>query len=172
MPPSPRYTVRLPHALDAQVQARVSAGTPFAVLIREALAAYLADSAPTVTPTPADSADTVRHLQDQLAALTTRVEILEQMPTRRRQPTDRSADRDADRDADTPAVRADSLPTGADTPRAYDPEAAYARMQALQAQGLTLAQIAATLTAEGVPTKQGRGWHKSSVNYLLKTRGR
>ena len=45
-------------------------------------------------------------------------------------------------------------------------------MQALQAQGRTLAQIAATLTAEGVPTKQGRGWHKSSVNYLLKTRGR
>ena len=157
MPPSPRYTVRLPHALDAQVQARVSAGTPFAVLIREALAAYLADSAPTVTPTPADSADTVRHLQDQLAALTTRVEILEQMPTRRRQPADR---------------RADSLPTGADTPPAYDPEVAYARMQALQAQGRTLAEIAAQLTAEGVPTKQGRGWHKSSVNYLLKTRGR
>jgi hypothetical protein len=37
MPPSPRYTVRLPHALDAQVQARVQAGTPVAVLIREAL---------------------------------------------------------------------------------------------------------------------------------------
>ena len=67
---------------------------------------------------------------------------------------------------------ADSLPTGADTPPAYDPEVAYARMQALQAQGRTLAQIAATLTAEGVPTKQGRGWHKSSVNYLLKKRGR
>ena len=103
-----------------------------------------------------------------LVPLFPRTQILEQMPTRRRQP----ADRDADRDAGTPAVRADSLPTGADTPRAYDPEAAYARMQALQAQGLTLAQIAATLTAEGVPTKQGRGWHKSSVNYLLKTRGR
>jgi len=58
------------------------------------------------------------------------------------------------------------------TPTAYDPEAAYARMQALQAQGRTLAQIAAQLTAEGVPTKQGRPWHKSTVNYLLKTRGR
>ncbi len=57
-------------------------------------------------------------------------------------------------------------------PSAYDPEAATARMQALQAQGRTLAQIAATLTAEGVPTKQGRPWHKSTVNYLLKTRGR
>jgi len=41
MPPSPRYTVRLPPALDALVQARVQAGTPFAVLIREALSAYL-----------------------------------------------------------------------------------------------------------------------------------
>src|SRR5438309_3853847 len=115
MPPSPRYTVRLPHALDALVQARVRAGTSFAVLIREALAAYLADIPPTATPT---HADTLRDLQEQLAALTTRVEILEQMPTCRRQP----ADRDADRYADTPAVRADNLPTGADTPPAYDPE--------------------------------------------------
>jgi hypothetical protein len=93
MPPSPRYTVRLPHALDAQVQARVSAGTPFALLIREALAAYLADTPPTGTPTPAaDSADTVRTLHEQLAALTTRVEILEQMPTHRRQNADSRAD--------------------------------------------------------------------------------
>jgi hypothetical protein len=149
------------------------------VLIREALAAYLADTMPTGlptdTPTPADSADTVRTLQEQLSALTTRVEILEQRPTRRRQPADRSADRRADRPltgADTPAIPADRPPTGADTAPAYDPEAAYARMQALQAQGRTLAQIAATLTAEGVPTKQGRPWHKSTVNYLLKTRGR
>ena len=43
MPPRPRYTVRLPSALDALVQARVEAGTPFAVLIRAALSAYLAD---------------------------------------------------------------------------------------------------------------------------------
>jgi hypothetical protein len=126
---------------------------------------------PTDTPTPADSADTVRTLQEQLSALTTRVEILEQMPTRRRQPADRSADRPLT-GADTPVVPADSLPTGADTAPAYDPDVAYARMQALQAQGLTLAQIAATLTAEGVPTKQGRPWHKSTVHYLLKTRGR
>jgi len=60
----------------------------------------------------------------------------------------------------------------APAPTAYDPDAAYARMQALQAQGRTLAQVAAQLTAEGVPTKQGRPWHKSTVNYLLKTRGR
>jgi Arc/MetJ-type ribon-helix-helix transcriptional regulator len=51
MPPSPRYTVRLPPPLDAQVQARVRAGTPFAVLIREALSAYLADTPPTEVPT-------------------------------------------------------------------------------------------------------------------------
>ena len=71
MPPSPRYTVRLPPALDALVQARLRvSGIPFAVLLRDALAAYLADTpptvTPTVTPTPADSADTVRMLQEQL----------------------------------------------------------------------------------------------------------
>jgi hypothetical protein len=54
MPPSPRSTVRLPHALDARVQARVQAGTPFAVLIREALSAYLADTRrPRSAPSPA-----------------------------------------------------------------------------------------------------------------------
>src|SRR5439155_22140445 len=116
MPPTPLYTDRLPHALDAQVQARVSAGTPFAVLIREALVAYLADSAPSVTPTPADSADTVRHLQDQLAALNPRVEILEQLPTRHRQPADRRAERDADRDAASSAVLAERLSVGAARP--------------------------------------------------------
>jgi hypothetical protein len=166
MPPSPRYTVRLPPALDALVQAHVRAGMPFAVLIREALSAYLADTTPTQPPTPADSADTLQNLQEQLEALIRRVAKLEQAPTHRRQPADTRADR--------PAV---TVPTRADTPRqpppgAYDPAAATARMQALQAQGLTLAEIAAQLTAEGVPTKQGRGWHKSSVNYLLKTRGR
>ena len=97
MPPSPRYTVRLPHALDALVQARVRAGTPFAVLIREALSAYLADTPPTMmlttvdspptgtptraAPTGADSADRLQHLAEQLDALTTRVEILEQALT-------------------------------------------------------------------------------------------
>ena len=46
--PSTRYTVRLPPALDAAVQERLrTAGTPFAILIRDALSAYLADTAPT-----------------------------------------------------------------------------------------------------------------------------
>jgi len=85
MPPSPRYTVRLPHALDALVQARVQAGTPFAVLIRDALSAHLADTPPTGTrtdaPTPADSADSLRALADQVAALAARVAAIEQPPT-------------------------------------------------------------------------------------------
>ena len=84
MPPSPRYTVRLPPALDALVQAHVRAGMPFAVLIREALSAYLADTTPTQPPTPADSADTLQNLQEQLEALIRRVAKLEQAPTRRR----------------------------------------------------------------------------------------
>jgi hypothetical protein len=112
MPPSPRYTVRLPHALDAQIQARVQAGTPFAVLIREALSAYLADTPPTETPTAADSADTLRKIQEHLVALTARVAILElaltTAPTPRRHV--------ADRDADTLPTDADSAPPGADTP--------------------------------------------------------
>ncbi len=89
--PSPRYTVRLPPILDALVQEHIRAsGTPLAVLIQEALAAYFADTPPTGTPTPPDSAVIVRELQAQLAALTTRVDALEHAPTRRRQPADRT----------------------------------------------------------------------------------
>jgi len=165
--------VRLPPALDALVQARVRAGTPFAMLIREALSAYPADKPPTLPPTPADSADTVQNLQEQLDALVKRVVILEQAPTPRRQIRRQSADR-----APTPADRrADTMPTPADTPRqlppgAYDPAAAITRIQTLQAQGLSQRQIAATLTAEGIPTRRGGPWDQSSVAYLLKTRGR
>ena len=125
--PSPRYTVRLPHALDAAVQARVQAGTPFAVLIREALAAYLADTLPTGAPTAQPTgADTLHAIQSHLAALTARVEILElaltTVPTPRRPAADRSADSvptPADTNADsTPTCAdscADSLPTAADS---------------------------------------------------------
>src|SRR5439155_1374109 len=78
--PSPKYTVRLPETLHALVQEHMlSTRTPFAVLIREALSAYLAHPAPTpgapLVPTPAD---TLRELQVQVAAVTTRVDILEQ----------------------------------------------------------------------------------------------
>jgi hypothetical protein len=82
--PSPRDIVRLPPALDALVQEPIRASeTPFAVLIQEALAAYLADTPPTGTLTRADSANSGQELQGQLAALTTRVEALAQRhPTR------------------------------------------------------------------------------------------
>jgi hypothetical protein len=120
---SPRYTVRLPSALDALVQARVRAGTPFAVLIREALAAYLADTPPTRADTPADS---LRVLQEALDTLIRRVDTLEQLPTARRQ----LADSRRQLAADTPPTGADTrrqppadtAPTGADTqPPPYDP---------------------------------------------------
>jgi Ribbon-helix-helix protein, copG family len=106
--PSTRYTVRLPPALDAAVQEHIrTAGTPFAVLLRDALSAYLADTPPTGSPTPADSADTFREIQDELAALRARVEILElaltAVPTPRRQVADSTADT-APTAADTPAV--------------------------------------------------------------------
>ncbi len=55
---------------------------------------------------------------------------------------------------------------------AYDADAAVVRMQALQAQGLSLAQIAAQLTAEGIPTRHGQPWHKGTVGYLLQTHRR
>jgi hypothetical protein len=105
MPPSTRYTVRLSPALDVLVQKRIrTSGTPFAVLIQEALSAYLADTPPPGTPTPApiaaDSADTLRELQAQLAALTTRVVTLEQAQLP--QPIETPTDRQQSTPADTP----------------------------------------------------------------------
>ena len=106
--PSTRYTVRLPPALDAAVQERLrTAGIPFAILIRDALSAYLADTLPTALPTPADSADsadTLHELQEKLADVTIRVKVIEEMLTTWPQfadtpPTD--ADTSADRSADT-----------------------------------------------------------------------
>lgn len=58
------------------------------------------------------------------------------------------------------------------TTTAYDPDVAFARMRALQAQGMSLAQIAAQLDAEGLRTRHGKAWHKSTVAYVLKTHGR
>ena len=113
MPSSTRYTVHLPPPLDARVQERIrTSGTPFAVLMREALSAYLADTAP--TGTRADSAATLGQLQAQLAALTTRVEVLEQRQSKL--PT-----------APTPADSADSAPTRAraDTPQVRPPGGQY-----------------------------------------------
>ena len=128
MPPRPRYTVRLPSALDALVQARVEAGTPFAVLIRAALSAYLADSPPTGAPTPADS---LRILGEELAILRARVTSLEQALTRRRQDTDSSAD---------------SVPTPADTPPGRPPVGQF-KLSARQVVSLRAKR------ARGVPIK-------------------
>jgi hypothetical protein len=108
--------VRLPQALDALVQEHLrTTGTPFATLVRDALAAHLADSAPTGTLTPADSsADTLRMLQGQLAAVTTRLEEIESTLVRVRQLADRFADTPADTPADTTSTAADMALTPAD----------------------------------------------------------
>jgi predicted component of type VI protein secretion system len=66
----------------------------------------------------------------------------------------------------------DAPQTATSPPGSYDPDVAYARIRGLQAQGLTQRQIAAQLTADGVPTRQGGPWGQSSVRYLLQTRGR
>jgi Recombinase len=77
------------------------------------------------------------------------------------------------RNAAAPPATATVTATSTDTSTtAYDADAAYARMQALQAQGLSLAQIAAQMTAEGRRTRHGKPWHKSTVAYVLKTHGR
>ena len=94
---SQRYTVRLPEALAALVHARVQTGTSFAVLMRDALTAYLLDTPPAGAPPLADRLDT---LGAQLAILRARVEALEQVLTRCRQP---------------PATRAATPPPSADT---------------------------------------------------------
>jgi hypothetical protein len=71
-----------------------------------------------------------------------------------------------------PQVTSQGAPQDApQTSGAYDPRAAVARMQTLRLQGLSLAQIAGRLTAEGMPTRSGKPWQKGTVDYLLKTYG-
>jgi hypothetical protein len=175
MPPSPRYTVRLPHTLDALVQARVRAGMPFAVLIREALSAYFADTtpttAPTRAPTAADSADIVRTLQEQLAALTTRVELLEQAPPRRRQPADTRADRRADRRADTTGVPADRPPTAADSPAAAPEVVLWSGLHKLTPRQVDELRAKRALGAPIKALMQEYGLSKPTVHRYLKTPG-
>jgi hypothetical protein len=126
--PSTRYTVRLPPALDTAVQEYLrTTGTSFAVLIRQVLAAYLADTLPTDRRHPptgaltsADSADRLQVLEAQMAEMTTRVKVIEEIlmhwPPRADPRADKSADSPADREP-TPADRgADTPPTGTDTP--------------------------------------------------------
>jgi hypothetical protein len=115
--PSPRYTVRLPDPLHQAVQARLAAtGVSFTTLIRNALSVYLADS----PAAPADSADTLRLVQEHLADLSARVEKLEQAPPSRPQGADRRPD-----SLPTPSrhlsAGADAVLTRTDTAPAYDP---------------------------------------------------
>jgi hypothetical protein len=148
--PSQKFTIRLPPALASAVQAHLAAtGGLFADLARAALSAYLADTPPTGADIQADtSADRLTALEIAVDALTQRMDSLEHARTPRRQ----VAGRRRQPPADTP-------PTGADT--------ALARMRTLRAQGRSLAQIAATLTQEGFPTRSGKPWHKGTVGYLL-----
>jgi hypothetical protein len=129
--PSTRYTVRLPPALDTAVQEYLrTAGTSSAVLIRQALAAYLAETLPTAPPTgsrhpltgtltPADSVDRLQTLEAQMAEMTTRVKVIEasltQWPPGADMHADRSADSRADQEPTAADRRADSTPTGVDT---------------------------------------------------------
>jgi Recombinase len=65
------------------------------------------------------------------------------------------------------------MPPAAGPPRTpSDVDAAYQRMRVLQQQGFSLRDIAIQLDREGYRTKQGRGWHKSTVSYVLRTHGR
>jgi Arc/MetJ-type ribon-helix-helix transcriptional regulator len=176
MPPSPRITIRLTPALEALVSARVGHGSSVSDIVREALEAYLgacqtprqthaasvSDSAHPVSDTLSDVlSDTVSAMMSDIVSdVSDMREHLEQLEARleelsasvRHRPTPR--------------------PTPQPPATAYDPDAAYARMQALQAQGQSLAQIAAQLTAEGIRTRHGQPWHKSTVAYVLKTHGR
>jgi len=137
-------------------QRSISSARPAAAIIRQALEDYLTRqpdpriSAVEAATTLAAMAASIAELQEQMQEMRARLDML-------------AADR-------RPAAARTRQPAAAD--RAADADAAYARMQALQPQGLSLAQIAAQLTAEGLRTRHGKPWHKSTVAYVLKTHGR
>jgi predicted transcriptional regulator len=163
MPGEHRVTIRLDPEQYAELEHLGRHGQPLAAIVRQALAEYATrqpgqpmDPSELAT-TLADLAASLAELQGQVQDLTARVDALaatRQPPAARpRQPA-----------ADVAARTGDMT---------YDPDVAYGRMRELQqTQGLTLAQIAAQLTAEGLRTKQGKPWHKSTVSYILRTRGR
>ena len=53
-------------------------------------------------------------------------------------------------------------------PPPIPPHAAGQRISALRLQGLSLRQIAATLTKEGIPTRRGGAWYASTVRAVLR----
>jgi Arc/MetJ-type ribon-helix-helix transcriptional regulator len=190
MPGSPRITIRLTPALETLMSARVRQGSSVSDIVRQALEAYLGtcrtESQTSTSPVSgnisgvsdeladnlsADLSDTmsarlsaiasdVSDIRERLAQLEVRLDALSASirppNVRQRVPHSSAVDRHP-----RPA------PLGG-----YDVDLAYARMQALQGQGMSLAQIAAQLTAEGLRTRHGKAWHKSTVAYILKTHGR
>jgi DNA invertase Pin-like site-specific DNA recombinase len=74
----------------------------------------------------------------------------------------------AARDRKRPEHRRCEGPLGFGAGPAKPAEAAtVARMRALKAERVSLSMIAATLNAEGLPTRQGRKWSKQSVAHVL-----
>jgi hypothetical protein len=164
MPSSPRLTIRLSPDLAARVAAHVGHGRSMSDIVRQALEGYLGGvSSPGPTrPTPASDpplplADTLSDIHARLTAIEQQLAAIEQQL--------------AAIDAVSATVRQRQPPRPTPPPGAYDPAAAVARMQALQAQGLSLRQIATQLNAEEVPTHRGGPWGPSAVRYLLKTSG-
>lgn len=173
MPPSPRITFRLTPALEALVSDRVRHGGNVSDIMRDALETYFG-LRPTSRLTSTGSIAGMlsaphKGMSDDVSAsmsasMSAMQERLGQLEAR------------LDELSASVRPRQTSRPTKRPTPQpqitTYDPDAAYARMQALQAQGLSLAQIAAQLDTEGISTRHGQPWHKSTVAYALKTHGR
>ena len=134
-----------------------SQGMPQELEQATALLALLAQLTTAITALHAE----VRELRDELR----------QLPQRRRR---HRAARPPQTPQDTPHSPSQIRPQDAPPPPRPSPDidAAYARMRDLQAEGRTLSQIAAQLTQEGLRTKRGRAWHKSTVAYVLRTHGR
>ncbi len=187
MPGHPRITIRLTPALEALVSARVRQGSHVSDIVREALEAYLG-TGPTACLTPSVAASacavTVSAFQmdqasakvsdilaDMSAKLSASMSDTSDMRQRLEQLEQRVEDLSA-RGRPRLTPRLTPRPTPPPQRTDYDAAAAVARMQALQAEGLSLAQIAAQLTAEGIPTRHGQPWHKGTVGYLLQAHRR
>ncbi len=197
MPSSHRITIRLTPALEALMSDRVRQGSSVSDIVREALEAYLGvrpTARLTERPTQSTSASAstsvvsgtmsvsmsdvlsamlsdivsdamsasvsdVADIRERLAQLEQRVEALSASVRQSSMLSDMPGD------TGTPAQPSPQL-LGT-----YDPRAAATRMQELRRQAFTLTQIAAQLTAEGVPTRYGLPWEHSSVRYVLKRYG-
>ncbi len=197
MPSSHRITIRLTPALEALMSDRVRQGSSVSDIVREALEAYLGvrpTARLTERPTQSTSASAstsvvsgtmsvsmsdvlsamlsdivsdamsasvsdVADIRERLAQLEQRVEALSASVRQSSMLSDMPGD------TGTPAQPSPQL-LGT-----YDPRAAATRKQELRRQAFTLTQIAAQLTAEGVPTRYGLPWEHSSVRYVLKRYG-